>query len=77
MSDTKARLKLFQYAVLFHPKPTKDQIETGERPKSVVVTEVTTVLAGSEQEVGILAARSVDPKYVTALDDVEIIVRPF
>lgn len=69
--------KLFQYAVIYHPKATKDQIETGERPKSIVVTDITTVLAGSEQEVGMLAARSVDEKYLTHLEDVEILVRPF
>lgn len=71
------RAKLFQYAVLFHPKPTKDQLETGERPKSVVVTELTTILAGGPEEVGMLAARSIDPQYVDKLEDVEILVRPF
>jgi hypothetical protein len=71
------RAKLFQYAVLFHPKPTKDQLETGERPKSVVVTELQTILAGGPEEVGMLAARSIDGQYVDKLEDVEILVRPF
>ena len=71
------RNKLFQYAVIFHPKPTKEQIETGERPKAELITDITTVLAGSEQEVGMLAAHSVDDKYLSRLEDVEIIVRPF
>ena len=69
--------KFYQYVVIYHPKATKDQIETGERPKSIVVTDITSVLAGSEQEVGMLAARSVDEKYLTHLEDVQIIVRPF
>jgi hypothetical protein len=77
MADAKPRQQLFQYAVLFHPKPTKDQIETGERPKSVVVTDITTILAGSEQEVGMLAARSVGTAYEDKLEDVEILIRPF
>ena len=77
MSDTTPRLSLFQYAVLYHPKPTKAQLDTGERPKSVIVTDITTVLAGSANEVGMLAARSVSDQYMTALEDVEIIVRPF
>lgn len=68
---------LFQYAVLFHPKATKEQIERGERPKSIVLTEPTTKLAGSEQEIAILAARSVPADYTDKLEDVEIVVRPF
>jgi hypothetical protein len=77
VSDTTDRTKLFQYAVIYHPKPTKDQIERGERPKAVIVTDLQTVLAGSAQEVGMLAARSVDEKYIEHLEDVEILVRPF
>jgi len=77
MAETKPRPRFFQYAVIYHPKPTKDQIDSGERPKSVVVTDVTTVLAGSEQEVGILAARSISERYVENLEDVEVLVRPF
>lgn len=71
------KAKLFQYAVIYHPKPTKDQIESGERAKSKLITDVTTVLASNEQEVGILAARSVDASYIENLEDVEILVRPF
>jgi hypothetical protein len=75
MADS--RSKLFQYAVVFHPKATKDEVERGIRPKSVVVTDITTVLAGSEQEVAMLAARSVGTEYVDHLEDVEVLVRPF
>lgn len=77
MADSDGRSKLFQYAVLFHPKPTKEQVETGARPKSVVVTELQTILAGSPEEVGMLAARSIDQQYVDKLENVEILVRPF
>ena len=77
MADTKPQASLFQYAVIFHPKATKDQLERGERPKSKVLTDITTTLAGNEQEVGIMAARAVPQEYIDQLEDVEIIVRPF
>lgn len=72
-----ARGKLFEYAVLYHPKPTKEQNERGETPKSVLVTAPTTILATSDQEVSIKAAQSIGADYVEKLDDVEIVVRPF
>lgn len=72
-----AKGKLFEYAVLYHPKQTKEQHDRGEVPKSVLVTEPTSILAGSETEVSILAARSVPAEHVDHLEDVEIVVRPF
>ena len=72
-----AKGKLFEYAALYHPKQTKDQAERGESPKSVLVTPPTTIMAGSEQEVGIVAARALPAEYVDKLEDVEIVVRPF
>jgi len=72
-----AKGKLFQYAVLFHPKATKEQAERNESPKSEVLTDITTILAGDEQQVGMLAARSLDASYLDKLDQVEVLVRPF
>lgn len=72
-----AKGKLFEYAILFHPKPTKEQNDRGETPKSEIVSEPKTVLALDPQQVGILAARSLPEQYVDKLDDVEIVVRPF
>lgn len=72
-----AKGKLFEYAVLYHPKPTKEQNERGETPKSILVTEPTVILATSDQEVSIKAAQSIGADYVEKLDDVEIVVRPF
>lgn len=72
-----AKGKLFEYAVLYHPKKTKEQREAGEEPKSIVVQEPKLVLAVSEQEVAILTARSLPEQYISKLEDVEIIVRPF
>lgn len=71
------RGKLFEFAVLHHPKQTEDQFKRGEFPKSVMIVEPTRVIAGSDKEVGILAARSLKEEYLSKLDEIEILVRPF
>ena len=70
--------KLFQYAVLWHPKEKKanDQSATPDE-KSKIITDLTTVLAPDERTVGMIAARGIPEEYVTALDQIEILVRPF
>lgn len=79
MSDTSTngRGKLFEYALVYHPKQTKEQHDRGEMPKSVLVKEPTRLLAASEQEVSILAARSIPEDHIPHLEDIEVIVRPF
>jgi hypothetical protein len=74
--STNGRGKLFEYAVLYHPKPSKDENERGISPKSLILKELTSVLATSDKEVGMLAAREIDPSYLDKLDDVEILIRP-
>ena len=69
--------KLYQFAVLYHPKPTKDQIETGDYPKSQIVVDLTTKLGGSEQEVAMIAARAIPSEYAEKLENLEVLVRPF
>jgi hypothetical protein len=71
------RGKLFEYAVVYHPKQTKDQLERGEHPKSVMVLPPQTMVAVSDKEVGMVAARGLPSEYVDKLDDVEILIRPF
>lgn len=72
-----AKGKLYEYAVLYHPKQTKEQADRNETPKSVLVTSPQTVLAGSDEEVRIMAARSIPAEHLDHLDDIEIAVRPF
>lgn len=73
-----AKGKLFEYAVIYHPKEKKDVAGNPvETKKSVLVTPPTTVLAVSEQEVAMLAARAIPTEYGDKLDDVEITIRPF
>ena len=65
--------KLFEYVVLFHPKSKKDE----ETKKSVLLVDVTRVLAESDREVAMRAAREVPGEYMDRLNDVEVIVRGF
>lgn len=69
--------KLFEYAAIYNPKPTKDAQGNDTTPKSVLVISPTTVLAKSDKEVGVLAARAIPEEYTDRLEEVEIVVRPF
>lgn len=72
-----AKGKLFEYAVLYHPKTKKDPQGNEITKKSQLLGEVTRVLAENEQEVSILAARSIPEDHLTHLDEIEVVVRPF
>jgi hypothetical protein len=72
-----AKGKLFEYAVLYHPKPTKEQNDRGETPKSEVLIQPTSALALSPEQVSVLASRAIPDTHVDKLDDIEIVVRPF
>lgn len=72
-----AKGQLFEYAVLHHPKPTKEQNDRGETPKSELLIKPTTVLATTEDQAGTLAARAIPDTHIEKLDDLEIVVRPF
>lgn len=72
-----AKGKLFEYALLYHPKQTKEQLDLGEQPKSELLAPPVSLLAGTEAEVGVVAARAIPEKYLDKLDDVEIVIRPF
>ncbi len=69
--------KLFEYAAIYNPLPTKDQNERGEKPKSELIVDVKRVLANSEKEAAMMAARDVPEQYIDKLDRVEIALRPF
>lgn len=73
-----AKGKLFEYEVLYHPKTKKDAAGNPmEEKKSILVSAPQHVLAVSDKEVAMLAARSLPEDYTDKLDDVEIVIRPF
>ena len=68
--------KLFEYAVVYHPKPKKvDGVE--HREKSQLLVPMTSVLADSDKEVAIVASRQIPEEYLDKLAQVEILIRPF
>jgi hypothetical protein len=70
-------MKLYEYAVIYNPLPTKDQSDRGEVPKSVLIVDVKRVLANNEKEALMLAARDIPETHTAFLDRVEIACRPF
>ena len=70
-------MKLFEYAVIYNPLPTKEQVERGEKPKSELIVDVKRVLSNNDKEAAMLAARDIPDAYTDKLDRVEIALRPF
>lgn len=73
-----AKGRLFEYAVLWHPKEKKDAAGNPmETKKSQIVKPPTMEIAAKEEEVAMIAARAIPEEYMDKLDEIEIIVRPF
>ncbi len=70
-------MKLYEYAVIYNPLPTKDEKERGEVPKSQLIVDVTRVLSNNDKEAMMLAAREIPESFTDKLDRVEIALRPF
>ncbi|HYD00755.1 MAG TPA: hypothetical protein VEB22_05960 [Phycisphaerales bacterium] len=66
-------MKLFQYAVIYHP--TGDEKKAGK--KSEIVVPVTECVAADEKTAGIIAGRAIPEKHLADLDRLEVAVRPF
>lgn len=69
--------KLFEYAVMYHPKTKKDAQGNELQGGSVLLVAPTHVLAGNDKEVAMRAARAIPDEYMDKLEQVEIVVRPF
>lgn len=57
--------KLFEYAIILH----------GTKPK--LIADVNRVLAHSEEQAIMLAAREIPEEYLDILDRVQVVIRPF
>ncbi len=64
---------IYWYAVIV--KPTKEEADAGATPKMVI--EPTPTLARDTDHVRMIAVRELNNDAASALDRVEIIVRPF
>lgn len=69
--------RIFQYAVVYNPKATKDAQGNDTTPKAEMIIEPKFILAKDDKEVGMRAAREIPEGYLDKLDEVEIAVRPF
>ena len=69
--------KLFEYAVIYHPKLVKDQAGNETQGPDKLLVEPVFVLASNDKEVAMKAARSIPDEYVDKLEQIEVIVRPF
>lgn len=69
--------KLFEYAIIFHPKVTKDTSGNETQGADELLVPPKFVLAASDKEAAMRAAREIPEKYVDRLEQVEVCVRPF
>lgn len=65
-------MKLYEFCVIYRPAKEKDVEQ-----KPVLLVDVTRVLAGSEKEAGMMAARAIPESHADKLDRLEIALRPF
>ena len=72
-----AKATLFKFAILYHPKPTKEQNDRGESPKTEVLVTPDVVLASNMEQAQTLAGRRIPESHVDKLDDVQVLVGPF
>lgn len=70
-------MKLFEFAVIYMPLNTKEQIDAGQKSKPVLLVPITPVIAKDEAEANMLAARAIPESHVDKLDQLTIAVRPF
>jgi hypothetical protein len=71
-------MKLFEYVILHHPKVVKDaQGNETQGPDKLLNGVVKQVMAVSEKQVAMLAAREIPDAFLDQLEEVEICVRPF
>lgn len=69
--------RLFEYAVLYHPKVTRDAQGNETQPDAAIVIPPRHILAQDEKTAAIFVAREIPDQYLSKLDQIEILIRPF
>lgn len=72
-----ARGKIYEFAVIYNPKQTKDTAGNDTTPASVLIVNPTQTMATNEKEVGLRASRAIPTAFDDRLEDCEVFVRPF
>ena len=70
-------MKIFEFSILHHKKPTKKEEEEGVQEESTILVDVTRILAKDIGQAWIIAARKIPESYMGKLSQVEIAIRPF
>lgn len=70
-------MKVFEFMVIWHGKPTKEQREAGEDGGHKIVVDVQRVLAKDEKIAMMKAVQAIPVEYAEKLDQLEIACRPF
>lgn len=70
-----SKSKLFQYAVLKHPKTKKDSEET--TGKTEILVAPTVILAADEKTAAMKVAREIPESEMDNLENIEVILLPF
>lgn len=70
-------MKLFEYAIIYTPRNTKEMIDAGEVNKPVLLVAITAVLAKDLAQANMLAARAIPESHVDKMDQLTIAVRDF
>lgn len=70
-------MALFEYAIIYHPQSIKDAAGNETRGHDELLVKPTYVLAKSDKEVAMRAAREIPDAYIDRLERIEVCVRPF
>lgn len=70
-------MKLFEYAIIYTPRNTKEQIDKGEVSKPSLLVPITAVLAKDTAQANMLAARAIPDTHIEKMDQLTIVVRDF
>lgn len=63
--------RLFQFAVIFHEKNSKDEIKSKE------IIPIKTIMAVDDKVALLQIAKQIPDKFQEKLQDIEILIRPF
>lgn len=70
-------MALFEYAIIYHPQTVKDALGNETQGHDELLVKPTFVLAKSDKEVAMRAAREIPDAYLDKLERIEVSVRPF
>lgn len=77
MAEPIGKKHFFEYVILRHQTPNKEDADKGQRVVTTVIKEPTHLLAANEQEATMIVAREIPQEFLERLDEIEVVIRPF